>query len=177
MRRVSQSGVVSLMAFVLAIAPFGPAVAADRDERREEERNDHRPLQKIKHFVVYQENHSFDNVLGRWCALRRSGSCNGAIAGERGLTQERVGELGLELYRFRLPLLLEIEQLRHDTDDHEQAHDRPDRGDRGASAFGCRLRRRRRHDRARHSLGPCVIVYHPRCDGDQQRRLERPRSH
>src|SRR5213078_1619864 len=52
-------------------------------------------------------------------------------AGERGLTQERVGELGLELYRFRLPLLLEIEQLRHDTDDHEQAHDRPDRGDRG----------------------------------------------
>src|SRR3989454_6287559 len=44
MRRVSQSGIVSLMAFVLAIAPFAPAVAADRDERREEERNDHRRL-------------------------------------------------------------------------------------------------------------------------------------
>ena len=71
MRRVSQSGIVSLMAFVLAIAPFGPAVAADRDERREEERNDHRPLQKIKHFVViYQENHSFDNLYGRWERVR-----------------------------------------------------------------------------------------------------------
>ena len=65
-------------------------------------------------------------------------------------------ELGLELYRFRLPLLFEIDHLHHDTDDHEQAHDQPDRGDRGASAFGCRLRRRRRHHRARHSLGPCV---------------------
>src|SRR5881409_164914 len=97
--------------------------------------------------------------------------------GERGLTQERVRELGLELYRFRLPLLFEIEHLHHDTDDHEQAHDQPDRGDRGASAFGCRLRRRRRHHRARHSLGPCVTVHHPRCDGDQQRRPERPRSH
>jgi phospholipase C len=38
----------------------------------------HSPIHHI--VVIYQENHSFDNVLGRFCA--KSGRCHGAIAGK-----------------------------------------------------------------------------------------------
>src|SRR5436309_4573194 len=38
------------------------------------------PIQHV--VVIYQENHSFDNVFGRWCALRRTGLCDGAITGK-----------------------------------------------------------------------------------------------
>ena len=35
----------------------------------------------IQHVVVlYQENHSFDNVLGRWCY--NSGRCDGTLKGK-----------------------------------------------------------------------------------------------
>src|SRR5438552_13185743 len=50
-------------------------------------------------------------ALPHWdvdCRRQRQG-------GERWLAQERVGELGLELHRFRAPLLLEIEPLPRDT--------------------------------------------------------------
>src|SRR5438105_2274746 len=37
------------------------------------------PIQHV--VVIYQENHSFDNVLGRWCFFRPARHCDGAVRG------------------------------------------------------------------------------------------------
>src|SRR5205807_3266624 len=37
------------------------------------------PIQHV--VIVYQENHSFDDLLGRWCYLRRARGCDGSIYG------------------------------------------------------------------------------------------------
>jgi phospholipase C len=49
-------------------APIAPAVAGDHDDRGDD---GSKTLRKIDHFVViYQENHSFDNLYGGWEGVR-----------------------------------------------------------------------------------------------------------
>jgi phospholipase C len=58
------------MAFLFAVVLLPPSVAADGDNRPGEG-GDRGTLQKITHFVViYQENHSFDNLYGGWERVR-----------------------------------------------------------------------------------------------------------
>src|SRR5436309_2477766 len=37
------------------------------------------PIQHV--VVIYQENHSFDDLLGRWCYYRHARGCGGSIYG------------------------------------------------------------------------------------------------
>jgi len=68
MRRIRENWIVPyLMSVVLALGPVAVASADDRSD------NDHRSdkLEKINHVVViYQENHSFDNLYGGWEGVR-----------------------------------------------------------------------------------------------------------
>ncbi|HEX9418706.1 MAG TPA: alkaline phosphatase family protein [Methylomirabilota bacterium] len=58
MRRIRESRIVPwLLSVILALGPVAVAGADDRSDK----------LQKINHIVViYQENHSFDNLYGGW---------------------------------------------------------------------------------------------------------------
>ncbi len=62
MRRIRERWVVP---YVVSVAlALGPAAVADADDRSDK-------LQKINHFVIiYQENHSFDNLYGGWEGVR-----------------------------------------------------------------------------------------------------------
>ena len=52
------AGVVGAATLIAATLSSGSATAHDRDRN---------PIRKIDHIVViYQENHSFDNLYGRW---------------------------------------------------------------------------------------------------------------
>jgi phospholipase C len=56
----------TLLALGFALIPFVPAVAGDRDDKGDA-RAARQTLQDVKHFVVvFQENHSFDNLYGLW---------------------------------------------------------------------------------------------------------------
>ena len=64
MRRVQQQCLASLLATVFAVAPLATAFA-------DPDRHEDNALAKINHFVViYQENHSFDNLYGGWERVR-----------------------------------------------------------------------------------------------------------
>src|SRR5215467_10258651 len=58
MRRIRESRIVPWL--ISAILALGPVAVAGADDRSDQ-------LQKIDHIVViYEENHSFDNLYGGW---------------------------------------------------------------------------------------------------------------
>jgi len=68
MSRVARKCLAWLLAAVVVSTPFSPVVAGDHDDRHEDVG---KTLHKIEHFVViYQENHSFDNLYGGWEGVR-----------------------------------------------------------------------------------------------------------
>src|SRR5437588_2905846 len=65
-----------LMAVVAAVAAAAATIAVSDAVPSAAQTT---PIQHV--VIVYQENHSFDDLLGRWCYLRRARGCDGSIYG------------------------------------------------------------------------------------------------